>query len=75
MVSNSISRGVMESPSGGDRHYIASQGDTSLAGAVMRELQVLCVKLPLNMPVPVVTFLVTTLSLATCLATSRLATS
>ncbi len=46
MVSNSISRGVMESPSGGDRHYIASQGDTSLAGAVMREVQMLCVKLP-----------------------------
>ncbi len=41
----------------------------------MRELLMLCVKLPLNMPVPVVTFLVTTLSLETCLETSRLATS
>lgn len=38
MVSNSISRGVMGSPSGRDRHCIASQGDFSLAGAVMREV-------------------------------------
>ncbi|HEF0029859.1 TPA: hypothetical protein ACQJIH_004533 [Citrobacter freundii] len=65
----------MDSPCDGDRHYIASQGGSSLAGAVVRELQMLCVKLPLNMPVPVVTFLVTTLSLETCLETSRLATS
>ncbi|EHS5614489.1 hypothetical protein NP882_004295 [Escherichia coli] len=25
-------------PSDGDRHYIASQGDSSLAGAVVREV-------------------------------------
>lgn len=48
MVSNSISRDVMDSPSDGDRHYIdiASQGNTSLAGAVMRETHRLWVKLP-----------------------------
>ena len=50
MVSNSISRGVIDSPSDSDRHYIdiASQGNTSLPGAVMLELQILCVKLPLR---------------------------